>query len=109
MSSVDCMPAVVGYPMVAWYPQTMSSHSFDPFPERLVPLDIIFAEGNKSTMPATMLVPWSNSLFACLFVGIFLKQTNSVRAENRAGDHFDTFQPFHNYYTSKSQGGHIAL
>ncbi|KRZ93928.1 CLIP-associating protein 1 [Trichinella sp. T8] len=43
MSSVDCMPAVVGYPMVAWYPQTMSSHSFDPFPERLVPLGIIFA------------------------------------------------------------------
>ncbi|KAL1243575.1 CLIP-associating protein [Trichinella spiralis] len=67
-------------------------------------VNVVAEEGNKPTMLATMLVPWSNSLFACLFVGIFLKQTNSVRAENRAGGHFDTFQPLHNYYTSKSQG-----
>ncbi|KRX60690.1 CLIP-associating protein 1, partial [Trichinella sp. T9] len=72
-------------------------------------VNVVAEERNKSTMPATMLVPWSNSLFACLFVGIFLKQTNSVRAENRAGDYFDTFQPFHNYYTSKSQEAASSL
>ncbi|KRX15650.1 hypothetical protein T07_4607 [Trichinella nelsoni] len=99
MSSVDCaMPAVVGYPMMAWYPQTISSHSFDPFPERLVPFDIILCRDDVGSMEQQLV---------CVSFRRHISEADQFSFS--AGGHFDTFQPFHNYYTSKSQGGHIAL